>query len=314
MFLRRTVQAARRFSMSPTYRSSYVAAPRKTLTDLRSQYEAKAPISVVTAWDFLTGQIVEKSQADVALVGDSLAMVALGYPDTNEIELEEMLYHIRAVNRGNASSFIVADMPFGTYETSTKQAVETAIKIVKHGKAQAVKLEGGQEMADTIKSIVTAGVPVMGHIGLTPQKHHTLGGYKLQGNSVEGARKLIDDALALQEAGAFSMILECIPSKLAEVVTQTVKIPTVGIGAGPHVSGQVLVLADMLQMNDPEKYKLAKFVKLYMSFFENATEAVSQYRADVSEGVFPNADEHGYKIKKDILKAARAYAETKKEE
>lgn len=312
MFLKRSVQAARRFSVLPACRSSYVAAPRKTLTDLRTLYEANTPISVVTAWDFLTGQIVEKSQADIALVGDSLAMVALGYADTNEIELDEMLYHIRAVNRGNASSFIVADMPFGTYESSTTKAVETAIKMVKQGKAQAVKLEGGQEVAETVNAIVTAGVPVMGHIGLTPQKHHTLGGYKLQGNSVQGAQKLIDDALALQEAGAFSMILECVPSKLAEVVTQTINVPTVGIGAGPSCSGQVLVLADMLQMNDPEKYKLAKFVKLYMSFFEDATEAVSKYRDDVTNGLFPNADEHGYKMKKDILKAAREYAETKK--
>lgn len=312
MLLRRLIQTARYFSVAPAIRSSYVAAPRKTLTDLRSLYESKTPISVVTAWDFLTGQIVDKSKADMALVGDSLAMVALGYPDTNEIELEEMLYHIRAVNRGNESSFIVADMPFGTYETAPAQAVETAIRIVKYGKAQAVKLEGGQEMAATVRDIVKAGVPVMGHIGLTPQKHHTLGGYKLQGNNAESAHKLIDDALALQEAGAFSMILECVPSKLAEVVTQTVKIPTIGIGAGPYVSGQVLVLADMLQMNDPEKYKLAKFVKLYMSFFDDASEAVSNYKKDVVEGNFPNADQHGYKIKSDILREARRYAETKK--
>lgn len=294
-------------------RSSYTATPRTTLTDLRSLYETKKPITVVTAWDFLTGQIVDKAKADIALVGDSLAMVALGYPDTNEIELDEMLYHVRAVNRGNQSSFIVADMPFGTYEKSTEQAVETAIKVVKYGKAQAVKLEGGQEMADTVRAIVRAGVPVMGHIGLTPQKHHTLGGYKLQGNSAESARKLIDDGLALEDAGAFGMIVECVPNKLAGIVTEAVKIPTVGIGAGPYVSGQVLVLADMLQMNDPDNYKLAKFVKPYMRFFEDATKAVSQYKQDVVDKVFPNADQNGYKMKSEILRDARQYAESKKQ-
>lgn len=294
-------------------RSSYTATPRTTLTDLRSLYETKKPITVVTAWDFLTGQIVDKAKADIALVGDSLAMVALGYPDTNEIELDEMLYHVRAVNRGNQSSFIVADMPFGTYEKSTEQAVETAIKVVKYGKAQAVKLEGGQEMADTVRAIVRAGVPVMGHIGLTPQKHHTLGGYKLQGNSAESARKLIDDGLALEDAGAFGMIVECVPNKLAGIVTEAIKIPTVGIGAGPYVSGQVLVLADMLQMNDPDNYKLAKFVKPYMRFFEDATKAVSQYKQDVVDKVFPNADQNGYKMKSEILRDARQYAESKKQ-
>lgn len=224
-----------------------------------------------------------------------------------------MLYHVRAVNRGNQSSFIVADMPFGTYEKSTEQAVETAIKVVKYGKAQAVKLEGGQEMADTVRAIVRAGVPVMGHIGLTPQKHHTLGGYKLQGNSAESARKLIDDGLALEDAGAFGMIVECVPNKLAGIVTEAVKIPTVGIGAGPYVSGQVLVLADMLQMNDPDNYKLAKFVKPYMRFFEDATKAVSQYKQDVVDKVFPNADQNGYKMKSEILRDARQYAESKKQ-
>lgn len=313
MFFKSLLHAIRRFSVAPVVRSSYTATPRTTLTDLRSLYETKKPITVVTAWDFLTGQIVDKAKADIALVGDSLAMVALGYPDTNEIELDEMLYHVRAVNRGNQSSFIVADMPFGTYEKSTEQAVETAIKVVKYGKAQAVKLEGGQEMADTVRAIVRAGVPVMGHIGLTPQKHHTLGGYKLQGNSAESARKLIDDGLALEDAGAFGMIVECVPNKLAGIVTEAIKIPTVGIGAGPYVSGQVLVLADMLQMNDPDNYKLAKFVKPYMRFFEDATKAVSQYKQDVVDKVFPNADQNGYKMKSEILRDARQYAESKKQ-
>lgn len=313
MFLKNLLRAARCFSVTPAARSSYASASRKTLSDLRSLYESNTPISVVTAWDFLTGQIVDKSQADIALVGDLLAMVALGYPDTNEIELEEMLYHARAVNRGNDSSFIVADMPFGTYETSPAQAVETAIRVVKHGKAQAVKLEGGQEMAETVKAIVGAGVPVMGHIGLTPQKHHTLGGYKLQGNNVASAHKLIDDSLALQEAGAFSLILECVPSKLAGVATETVNIPTIGIGAGPYVSGQVLVLADMLKMNDPEQYKLAKFVKPYMNFFEDAVSAVSQYKAEVVDRLFPDADQHGYRMKSEVLRDIRQYAESKKQ-
>lgn len=308
--LARASAARRQFSLTLLARSAYVAAPRKTVGDIRLRYENNQPISVVTAWDYLSGSITNASDVDITLVGDSLAMVALGYPDTNEIGVEEMLYHVRAVTRGNHRSLIVADLPFGSYETSTEQAVGTAIRFVKEGRAQAIKLEGGVDVASKVAAIVDAGVPVLGHIGLTPQKHHTMGGFKLQGNSVSRGKAILHDCMALEEAGAFAVVLECIPNRLAELITSHVSIPTIGIGAGPHTSGQVLVMADLLQMNDPLRSRAAKFVKLYMDFFSQAQAAISAYKDDVSARTFPNPDTHGYKMKLDVLKELKEYANT----
>lgn len=301
----------RKFSTASVLRSSYSAASRKTLADIRNLYLEKKPIAVVTAWDYITGQITDKCEIDIALVGDSLAMVALGYDDTNEIELEELIYHAKAVSRGNKKSFLVADMPFGSFEASDSQAIQTAVRFVKNGRVQAVKIEGGIEAADKIAKIVKLGIPVMGHVGLTPQKHNSFGGYKLQGNSVERACEILDDCVALQKAGVFAIVLECIPNKLAETITGALNIPTIGIGAGPATSGQVLVMADMLGMGEGRP---AKFVKKYMGFFEEATKSVDRYKMEVQKRSFPDADVHGYKMKSEVLQAVRKYAEEKKEQ
>lgn len=258
----------------------------------------------MTAWDAITGNIADQAQIDTVLVGDSLAMVALGHEDTNALTLEEMVHHVKAVSRGNSTSLLVADIPFGSFEESESQAVRSAIELVKNGKAQAVKLEGGLEMVPTIKRIIQAGIPVMGHIGLTPQKHNAIGGYRLQGNTLEGAIKLIEDCKALEKAGVFSMVIECVPSRLAQIITQLVSVPTIGIGAGNACSGQVLVACDLLAMDDR---KPAKFVKQYMNFYKQASEALEKYKVEVRNRSYPNADEHGYKINSEVLAQIRAY-------
>lgn len=300
------LRLTRALSGSATRASAYVAAPRKTLAHIRSLYEQKTPISVATAWDYITGQAVSRADIDVALVGDSLAMVALGYEDTNELGMDEMLFHVRAVARGNTASLIVADMPFGSFEASDAEAVALAVRLVKHGRAQAVKIEGGTEVVLAVERIVRAGVPVMGHVGLTPQKHHALGGYKLQGASAALAARIVDDCRALQAAGVFAVVLECVPNKLAEVVTAALAVPTIGIGAGPGCSGQVLVTADMLNMGERAP---AKFVQTYMDFAADATAALRQYKRDVVERTFPDPDRHGYKMKADVLREVRLYVE-----
>lgn len=279
------------------------------MADISTLYHEKSPIAVITAWDKFLATVADKCDMDIALVGDSLAMVALGYDDTNEIDLDEMLYHAKAVSRCNKSSFIVADIPFGTFEQSPAQALATSVKFIKKAGIQAVKIEGGVSVAPTIEKIVQAGIPVMGHVGLTPQSHNVFGGFKLQGNSVDGATRLLQDCKALEKAGVFAIVLECIPNKLAELATQSLSIPTIGIGAGPLVSGQVLVMADLLGMDDK---KPAKFVKKYADFHASATAAVSQYRDEVKSGVFPDAGEHGYKMKTDVLHQARLFAEQNK--
>ncbi|OBA19163.1 ketopantoate hydroxymethyltransferase [Metschnikowia bicuspidata var. bicuspidata NRRL YB-4993] len=298
-------QTARSFSAARSAFSAYSQQPRKTLKHLNELYQQKSPISVVTAWDYLTAQIAEKADIDITLVGDSLAMVALGYEDTNEIGLDEFLYHVRAVARGNRSLFVVADVPFGTFEASDADAVRTAVALVKNGRAQGVKIEGGASLAPAIQKIVQAGVPVMGHVGLAPQKHHATGGYRLQGNSLQSAVQILDDCRALEAAGVFALVLECVPNKFAEIVTALVSVPVIGIGAGPHVSGQVLVMADMLGMGDKPA---AKFVKQYASFFADAHAALAQYKADLATGAFPDPDIHGYKMKGDVLRKVREHA------
>lgn len=301
--------ATRGFSTARIALSAYKQQPRKTLTQIYELYNMRKPISVVTAWDHLTAQITEKADIDITLVGDSLAMVALGYEDTNEISLDEFLYHVRAVSRGNKTLFIVADVPFGTFETSEADALKTAIALVKEGRAQAVKIEAGVTSALTIRRIVDAGIPVMGHVGLAPQKHHTSGGYRLQGNTENNAVQILQDCKALEEAGVFALLLECVPNKFAKIVTSLVSVPVIGIGAGPHVSGQVLVMADMLGMTDNTP---AKFVKQYMNFAQDALLALAQYKADLADGSFPNADLHGYKMKSDVLRKVKEYVSSNK--
>lgn len=274
------------------------------MQDISSLYHKKLPICVITAWDSITGALADNSEADIALVGDSLAMVAMGYDDTNQLLLQEMIFHAAAVRRANSSLLLIADMPFGTYETSPGKALESAIQIVKESRVQGVKIEGGLEMVPTIEKLVGAGIPVMGHVGLTPQRHNALGGYKLQGNTFDQAKRIMDDCHALEKAGVFSVVLECVPNKLAHLITQQLGVPTIGIGAGPGTAGQVLVMADLLGMNDRTP---AKFVKQYMDFFGAASAALAQYKSEVKTGTFPDADTHGYKMKLLVLAQIRDY-------
>lgn len=261
---------------------------------------------MVTSHDFLTSRMCEKAGVDIALIGDSLAMTTLGYDDTIELPFDEFLYHVRSVQRGNRTSLLIADLPFGSFESSTEQAVQSVTQLIKLGKIQGVKIEGGNDsILPTIKRVVQMGIPVMGHVGLTPQHHNSLGGFKLQGNTIETATQIFNECIQLQKAGVFSIVLECVPNKLAQYITESLTIPTIGIGAGPDTSGQVLVVADMLGMCDPETSHLAKFVKQYDSFFKKGVDAIKQYNDDLVSKKFPLPDEHGYKMKKSVLEGLK---------
>ncbi|PHH73089.1 hypothetical protein CDD83_4818 [Cordyceps sp. RAO-2017] len=229
---------------------------------LRSLYRRGDPITVLTAHDFPSAHAADQAGMDVVLVGDSLAMVALGMQDTSEVLLEEMLLHCRSVARATRSAFTIGDLPMGTYEIAPEQALSTAIRFVKEGRVQGVKLEGGKEMAPTIRRIAGAGIPVMAHVGLTPQRQNALGGFRVQGRTGAGALALLDDALAVQEAGCFGIVLEAVPAEVAALLTRRLAVPTIGIGAGPGCSGQVLVQAEMAGNFPPGRF-LPKFVKRY---------------------------------------------------
>ncbi|KAI5953580.1 ECM31 [Candida jiufengensis] len=301
----------RSFSIVSKLNSSYTHVPRKTIADIHELYQSNTPITVSTSHDYITSKMVDAADIDIALVGDSLANTTLGYQDTNELTLDEMLYHIKSVQRGNEKSLIVADLPFGSFEKSTEQATESAIKIIQSGKIQAVKIEGGnEENLSIIKKLVSIGIPVMGHTGLTPQKHNTMGGYKLQGRDSKSALQIYKECLNLQKSGVFAIVLECIPNKIAQFITNNLKIPTIGIGAGPHCSGQVLVISDLLGMKNPEENHIAKFVKPYANFYNLGVEGLKNYKKDVNQKNFPLADEHGYKVKKEVFEEFKKEAET----
>ncbi|KAG9324064.1 hypothetical protein KVV02_003990 [Mortierella alpina] len=278
------------FSFEPSVR------PKVTLATLRKLYKRREPITVMTAHDFPTGTLVDKAGIDMTLVGDSLAMVALGYTSTSEITLDEMLHHCRAVARGTRSSFLVADMPFGTYETNPDQAVNNAVRVMKEGKAEAVKLEGGKEMAPTIARLTQVGIPVLGHIGLTPQRQASLGGYKVQGKTVAKAKAMLEDALALQKAGCYAIVLEAVPEPVARHITDVLSIPTIGIGAGAGCSGQVLVQQDMLGLYG----RVPRFCKTYRNLADEIVGALREFSADVKSGAFP-AEEHCYPMPQEEL-------------
>ncbi|CCE78829.1 Piso0_000860 [Millerozyma farinosa CBS 7064] len=294
-------RSLRYLSMSRSQLSAQVSAKRYSIADIQELHRQRKPISMITAYDYISGKYAEKADIEVVLVGDSLAMVSLGYESTNEITLDEFLYHVRAVFRGNRTSLLVSDVPFGYFEESTEQAVRTAARFIREGKVQALKLEGGRAVAPTVEKLTSIGVPVMGHVGLMPQHHNALGGFKVQGTSVADAVSILDDCRALEKAGAFAVVLECVPAKLAEKITQNLTIPTIGIGAGPHCSGQVLVMSDILGMGDPSETTMPKFVKQYGDFFSHAVRSLAQYKKDVQRGSFPDVDIHSYKIKKDVL-------------
>jgi 3-methyl-2-oxobutanoate hydroxymethyltransferase len=250
--------------------------------------QKKEKIAVLTAYDFHTARILDQIGIDCILVGDSANMVFYGYPNTLSITMEVMLYHIKAVANAAKRALVVGDMPFMSYQVSPEQAVTNAGRFLKEGSAEAVKIEGGLEFVDTVKKIVTAGIPVMGHIGLVPQSIHKFGSYAVQGKTPEKEKYLLDSALALQESGCFSIVLEAVPAMVAKKITQSLHIPTIGIGAGIDCDGQVLVINDLLGLF--EEFK-PKFVRQYARLSEEIRKAVKNYLQDVKEGKFPSAEE-----------------------
>ena len=255
-----------------------------TTQKLRQMKETGEKISMTTAYDFPTAQLVDKAGIEIILVGDSLAMTVLGFDSTVAVTVDEMIHHIRPVVKGAPNPLIVGDMPFGSYNVNKDQAIINANRLMKEGGCDTIKLEGGSEMAETVKAIVTAGIPVMGHIGLTPQTVSKLGGFKVQGKSAEAAEALLKDALDLEEAGAWGLILEAIPEEVGRLITQKVSIPTIGIGGGRHCDGQVLVFHDMFGLF--EKF-LPKFVKQYAQLGTQIVEGLETFKQEVRDGAFP---------------------------
>lgn len=265
---------------------------------MKSQGEKIAMLTAYTAWQ---ARLAESAGAEMLLVGDSVGMVEHGLPDTLGVTLEMMVLHCAAVSRGSEKTFIVGDMPFMSYEADDREAVRNAGRLVREGRVQAVKLEGGTCRVETIKAIVRAGIPVMGHVGLTPQSSIALGGFKVQGKDLTGARRVLEDALAVAEAGAFAIVLECVPSLLAKLITEKVPIPTIGIGAGPFCDGQVLVLHDVLDLYGSFR---PKFVKVYTEGAKAIEEGLSRYVKEVKGGVFPG-EEQAFKMDASLLEGLR---------
>lgn len=242
----------------------------------------------LTAYDFPTARIVDEAGIDIILVGDSLGNVVLGYGNTVPVTLEEILIHLKAVRRAVQRALLVADMPYGSFHTGADDAVRNALRLVKEGGAEAIKLEGGHKRVQLVKRLVDEEIAVMGHIGLTPQSINKLGAYRVQGKTAEAARQLLDDAKALEDAGAFAIVLEVVPREIARLITESISIPTIGIGAGAHCDIQVLVLHDMLGLSVG---KLARFVRPYANLHDVMTEAVTRYADDVRSGHYPSDDE-----------------------
>ncbi len=267
------------------------ARRKKVTAPALRRRKGKAPITMVTAYDFTMARLMDRGGVDAILVGDSLGMVVQGHDSTIPVTLDEVCYHTRAVARGAEYAHVVGDMPFMSFQVSSTQALESAGKLVKEGMAHSVKLEGGQEVAEHVFRITRAGIPVMGHVGLTPQSVHALGGFKVQGKSEDAAERLVADARALQEAGVYSIVLEAMPPDVAERVTQAIAVPTIGIGAGPSCDGQVLVCTDLLGMTLGHR---PKFAKAFADLGKQIEEAAAAYVDEVQAGAFPGA-EHTYK-------------------
>jgi len=273
------------------------AMARVTTATLKDKKAKQVKISMLTSYDYATACLVDQAGLDMILVGDSLGNVVLGYENTLSVTMDDMIHHTRAVVRGTKNAMVVGDMPFLSYHITTTEAVRNAGRIIQEGGAQAVKLEGGVERVDTVKAILDAQIPVMGHIGLTPQSVNQFGGFKVQGKDLETARKLIEDARALDKAGVFSIVLECVPAALAQRITEEISVPTIGIGAGPYCDGQVLVVNDMLGMSSGH---IPKFVKKYVNLQPVIVEALKAYKQEVEDGSFPGP-EHCFTIADDVL-------------
>lgn len=266
-----------------------------TAPSLRASKERNERLVCLTAYDYPTARIVDEAGTDIILVGDSVGNVVLGYGNTVPVSLEEILRHTRAVRRGVQRALLVSDMPYGSYHTGADEAVRNALRLIKEGGAEAVKLEGGRIRAPLVKRLVDEEIPVMGHIGLTPQSVNKLGGFRVQGKTAETARAIMDDARILEEAGAFSIVLELVPREIAKLVTESISIPTIGIGAGPHCDIQVLVLHDLLGLSFG---KLPRFVRQYANLHATMTDAISRFAEDVRTGAYPS-DAESYGLPKE---------------
>ena len=276
---------------------------KNTVSTLLAQKQSGDKITMLTAYDFTTARIMDECGVNAILIGDSLGMVMLGYDNTLPVTMEDMIHHTAAVSRGAQNAFIVADMPFMSYQVSVQEAVINAGRLIKEGGANAVKLEGGAEVCEQIKAIVNASIPVVAHLGLTPQSVNVFGGFKVQGKNISNAKKLIEDALKIQEAGACAVVLEGIPAQLAQIITNKLLIPTIGIGAGNGCDGQVLVYQDMLGLTTGHT---PKFVKRFAEAGEVMRKGIAEYISETKEGSFP-APEHTYAIDEEVI------AEIKKE-
>ena len=270
---------------------------KNTVLTFKEAKEKHEKLTMLTAYDYSTAKLIDEAGINSILVGDSLGMVCLGYEDTLSVTMEDMIHHTRAVTRGAKNALVVADMPFMSYQTSVYDAVVNAGRLMKEGRAQAVKLEGGKEVVEQIRAIVNASIPVVAHIGLTPQSINAFGGFKVQGKSEEAAKRLLEEARAVEEAGAFAVVLECVPAKLAEFISKKINIPTIGIGAGVGCDGQVLVYQDMLGMYSDF---VPKFVKQYAKVVEVMKKAFEEYIKEVKDGVFPE-EKHTFKIDEEVI-------------
>jgi len=271
---------------------------KNSVTTLQQQKNDNDKIIMLTAYDYSTAKLMDESGINALLVGDSLGMVMLGYENTLAVTMDDMIHHSKAVARGAQNALVVTDMPFMSYQVSVQDAVINAGRLVKEGAAQAVKLEGGPEVAPQIKAIVNASIPVMGHIGLTPQSVNTFGGFKVQGRNENAARKIIEDAIAVENAGAFAVVLECIPAELATLISKHLTIPTIGIGAGKGCDGQVLVYQDMLGLYGGIA---PKFVKQFVDVGHHMKQAFAGYIDETKKSVFPDNQAHGFHIDSAII-------------
>jgi 3-methyl-2-oxobutanoate hydroxymethyltransferase len=282
-----------------------MSTKKVTIMDVKQAKEENRKLTMMTAYDYPFGLLADEAGIDIVLVGDSLGMVVMGLEGTVEVNMEHMIHHIRAVARGCKNPFIVGDMPFMSYNTSIREAIINAGRLLKEGGCESIKLEGGVDFAPTIEAIVKAGIPVQGHIGLTPQTASALGGFKMQGRDAADAKQIIDDAKALEGAGVFSMILEAVPAPLGKLVAEAVKVPVIGIGAGPDVDGQVLVTHDMIGLFD--KF-VPKFVKQYTNIRKVILDALSEYKQEVVDVKFP-APEHSFKMPDEALEQLKKLIE-----
>ncbi|WP_432408237.1 3-methyl-2-oxobutanoate hydroxymethyltransferase [Wukongibacter sp. M2B1] len=274
-----------------------MANKKFTVSSFLKAKEKGEKISMLTAYDYSTAKLLDEAEIDSLLVGDSLGMVMLGYENTLKVTVDDMIHHCKAVSRGAKRAMVIGDMPFLSYHVSVEDTIRNAGRIIQEGGVHAVKLEGGREVIDKIRAIVKAQIPVIGHLGLTPQSINIFGGFKVQGKSEEQARKIIEDALLLQEAGVFAIVLECVPEGLAKIISKRLDIPTIGIGAGKYCDGQVLVAQDMLGMYTDF---VPKFVKQYSNLCDAIKESTRSYIEEMRRGVFP-AKEHTFSIDEEVL-------------